>query len=120
VRLPDISFVRYDSLPDEVMPEGAIPAIAPDLAIEVISKSNTAREITIKIGEYFSAGARAVWVLYPKTRTMKIYSSPADAQEYDETGFVDGGEVLPGFQLSMSDLFERFDRMHRRNKKQPA
>jgi Uma2 family endonuclease len=78
---------------------------APDLAIEVLSPSNTASEINRKIALYFAAGSLAVWVFNPKKRTAAVYTSPSDARILSEQDALDGGDVLPGFTLELSKLF---------------
>src|SRR4051812_30464578 len=53
VRIPDVSFVRWDRVGDESVPRDPICGISPNLAVEVISRKNTAAEIQRKRGEYF-------------------------------------------------------------------
>ncbi|MDT5156407.1 MAG: hypothetical protein QOH51_764 [Acidobacteriota bacterium] len=78
---------------------------APDLAIEVLSPSNTVREINEKIAFYFAAGSLAVWVFNPKKRTAAVYTSPSEARILNEQDTLEGGDVLPGFKLELSKLF---------------
>ena len=78
---------------------------APDLAVEVMSPSNTAREMEEKVALYFGAGARAVWVFNPRKRTTAVYTSPTGVRVLNEDDTLDGGEVLPGFKLDLSELF---------------
>lgn len=78
---------------------------APDLAVEVMSPSNTRREMDEKVALYFGAGARGVWIFNPKKRTVAVYASPSDVQILSERDTLDGGEVLPGFELELSKLF---------------
>ena len=78
---------------------------APDLAVEVLSPSNTAKEINEKVAFYFAAGSRAVWVINPKRRTAVVYTSPSEVRTLNEQDTLDGGDVLPGFQLELSELF---------------
>ena len=61
VRIPDVSFVSWDRLPEGKVPSEPIPALAPDLAVEVLSQGNTAKEMNRKRREYFEAGVRLVW-----------------------------------------------------------
>ena len=76
VRIPDVSFVSWDRLPDRQPPKGPIPLLPLDLAVEVISQGNTRAEMERKLREYFDAGTRLVWFVYPKTRTVHVYTSP--------------------------------------------
>jgi Uma2 family endonuclease len=100
----DAAFVSHERLTTVEDLEKFFPS-APDLAIEVMSPSNTAREMGEKVALYFGAGARAVWVFNPKKRTAAVYASPSDVRILSEQDTLDGGEVLPGFKLELSKLF---------------
>ncbi len=76
VRVPDVSYVSWDHLPGRKYPDAPIPRLALDLAVEVISQGNTNAEMERKLREYFDAGTRLVWFVYPKTRTVHVYTSP--------------------------------------------
>lgn len=102
VRLPDVAFVSWERAPEDAEAE-AIPDVAPDLAVEVISRGNTAAEMERKLREYFEAGVRCVWLFDPRARTVRVYSSPESFSIVGEEGTVDGGEVLPGFQVSLAE-----------------
>jgi Uma2 family endonuclease len=110
VRLPDVSFLSWEKFPNREIPREPIPDLAPDLAVEVISKGNTPAEMNRKCGEYFDAGVRLVWYLYPQTRTMDVFTQEARETPVSETESVDGAEVLPGFRLSLDELFAAADR----------
>ncbi|MDA0839291.1 MAG: Uma2 family endonuclease [Planctomycetota bacterium] len=109
VRGPDVSFIRSDRLP-EGLPDG-YQDLAPDLAVEVVSKSNDPEELEAKIVEYFEAGTGMVWVVYPRTHSAYIYTSLEQARRIGPSGYLDGGEILPGFQLSLKDLFAAAGKM---------
>ncbi len=113
IRVPDVSFVAWDSLSGGEIPEEPVLVQAPDLAVEVLSRSNTKQEMDRKLRDYFTSGVRAVWVLNPKTKSMKVYSAPDRFEEVGASGTVDGGEVLPGFQLSLENLFRQAARKRR-------
>ena len=107
VRMPDVAFVSWDRLPDRKWPKAPIPHLAPDLAVEVLSKSNTKAEMARKLGEYFQAGVRLVWMVDPKTRTVRVHTA-VDRSILLEVGqTLDGGDVLPGFLLPLDELFAR-------------
>jgi Uma2 family endonuclease len=108
IRVPDVSFFGWDKLPGGVLPSEPVPDLSPDLAVEVLSESNTPEEMERKLGEYFLAGVRLVWIIDPRKRTAEVYTTP-DARDVilDETGALDGGEVLPGFTLPLGELFAR-------------
>ncbi len=75
------------------------------MLVEVMSPSNTAREMEEKVALYFGAGARAVWVFNPKKKSVAVYASPSDVRVLGEHDTLEGGEVLPGFRLELSKLF---------------
>lgn len=107
VRIPDVSFVSWEHLPESY---GAIPPVAPDLAVEVLSESNTPREMERKLREYFEAGTQLVWHVDPKSRTVAVYTSPDQLIVLDESQTLDGGTVLPGLEIPLRELFERASR----------
>lgn len=101
---PDVAFVSHERLAAAENFEKYFP-FAPDLAVEVLSPGNTAREINEKVAMYFAAGSRAVWVFNPKKRTAAVYGSPSEVRVFSEDERFDGGEVLPGFKLELAKLF---------------
>ncbi len=105
VRAPDVTFIRYERLPDGRVPRDPIPALAPSLAIEVISSGNTRREMERKVREYFAAGAQLVWYIYPQTQSATVYTGPDQYAEIGGDSVLSGGAVLPGFELSLRQLF---------------
>ncbi len=105
VRSPDVAFVSWDRIPDRRVPESPIPDLAPDLAVEVLSPSNTAAEMARKRGEYFAAGVRLVWLVDPRSRTVTVHDAEGRSAVLDETATLDGGAVLPGFALPLRGLF---------------
>lgn len=112
VRLPDVAFVSFDRLPGRTVPLEPIPSLAPDLAVEVLSESNTKAEIDQKLREYFQSGTRLAWVIDPQDRTAAIYRAPdKPARIVDETGILDGEAVIPGFALEMAELFRKVPRV---------
>jgi len=108
VRVPDVAFFAWDKLPGRVLPSRPIPDLAPDLAVEVLSKTNTPAEMERKLREYFLAGVRLVWMIDPRQRQASVYTGPdAPAATLDEGQALDGGDVLPGFRLPLAELFAR-------------
>jgi Uma2 family endonuclease len=108
VRLPDVTFISINDIPGGRLPRLAIPMLPPTLAVEVISESNTSTEMRQKMKEYFESGSRLVWLIYPKTQTVAVYDRPSDEPSTLLSAHeqLDGGEVLPGFSLAVSKLFE--------------
>jgi Uma2 family endonuclease len=102
VRAPDVAFVARDRLPAD--PRG-FPRLAPDLAVEIVSPSNTLVEIQEKVFDYLDAGTRLVWVVEPRGRTVTVYRSREEIGILMPSQEIDGGEVLPGFRVEVSELF---------------
>ena len=106
-RRPDLAFVLAARWPfRKQVPEGEAWEMVPDLAVEVVSKSNGAEEIVEKVGEYFQTGTRLVWIVYPRARQVYVYTSPIEVRILPESADIDGGELVPGFRLSLNRLFE--------------
>jgi Uma2 family endonuclease len=109
VRIPDVSFVSWERVPGRRMPAEPIPALAPNLAVEVLSAGNTKAEMDRKVQEYFSAGVLLVWIIDAEARTVTVYSAPGLVTILTEKETLDGGDALPGFSLPLSDLFGELD-----------
>ncbi len=103
----DVSFISWQRLPGGELPKEPIPNLVPDLAVEVLSKSNTKAEMQRKLREYFRAGVHLVWFIDPKTRTAAAYTAPEQTIHIPSNGVLDGGEVLRGFHLPLEELFAR-------------
>jgi Uma2 family endonuclease len=107
VRMPDVAFIPYENIPGDADPATPMPDLIPALAVEVISGGNTKREMDRKLRDYFAAGVKIVWCFYPKTRTVREYTSVNDSRELGDADSLDGGTVLPGFTLPLGPLFDR-------------
>jgi Uma2 family endonuclease len=107
VRMPDVSFVRWAKLPNRERPTEAIPSLVPDLAIEVLSESNTKGEMERKRKEFFFAGTQLVWQVDPRARTVEVFTSPDESVTLTEADTLDGGDVLPGLRLPVREVFKR-------------
>jgi Uma2 family endonuclease len=115
VRIPDVSFIPWENIPGEkVTGDKAIESYVPDLAVEVLSRTNTKKEIDRKLRDYFLTGTCLAWVVQPRTQTATVYTSPTDIHRVTRNGVLDGGEVLPGFSLRLTDLFARTARRRKR------
>ncbi len=105
VRIPDVSFVSWNQLPGHRVPRVPIADLAPDLAVEVISPSNTSREMERKLQDFLAAGVRLVWYVLPEPQEIHVYT----AGRHDVLTIgqeLSGGDVLPGFVLPLWRLFE--------------
>jgi Uma2 family endonuclease len=110
VRIPDIAFTSWDRLPGRCGPTAPVPRLVPDLAVEVLSRSNTPGEMAAKRREYSTAGVRLVWEIDPRAHQVDVHTSPTDATHLTEADTLDGGSVLPGFTLPLAQLFAELDR----------
>jgi len=109
VRIPDVCFLSWERFPGGKLPQTPIPAVAPDLAVEVLSEGNTEVEMRRKLQDYFTAGVRLVWYVDLRTRTTAVYTSPEQSTVLGEGDVLTGGDVLPGFELSLRELFAEVD-----------
>jgi Uma2 family endonuclease len=105
VRAPDVGFIAKARLSGPTS-ERYFPG-APDLAVEVVSPSDTASEIHNKVFDYLRAGTRLVWVVYPQSRTLAVYGPDAPTRFLESDGVLDGGEVLPGLALPLREVFKK-------------
>ncbi len=105
VRGPDVSFIAWDQLPDGKLPKKRIARLFPNLAVEVLSESNTAKEMARKRQEYFAQGTQIVWQVNPADKTVEVFTSPTESTMLRVGQTLDGGPVLPGFKLKLSKIF---------------
>jgi Uma2 family endonuclease len=104
VRAPDFAFVTKDRMTKQGLTGRFYPA-APDLAVEVLSPSDSAADVQEKIDEWLEAGTRQVWVINPAKKTVHVHS-PGRAVAKSRVGdTLDGEDVLPGLKLPVADLF---------------
>lgn len=105
IRAPDTAFISRERVPPEGPPEGYWE-LAPDLAVEVVSPNDTAAEVQEKARGWIEAGVRMVWVVYPKTRSIVVQKSLKDISTLTEEETLSGGDVVPGFECSVKEIFE--------------
>lgn len=103
VLAPDVSFIAAGrAWPDE---SAGWPRIAPDLAVEVLSPSNTRAGIALKVEIYLAAGVRLVWVVDPEARTVTVHAPGRAPRMLGVDDALDGEDVLPGYRLPLVELF---------------
>lgn len=102
VRAPDTFFVRGDRV--EKAPRG-LWSLAPDLAVEVVSPSESAADVYDKVQDYLAAGTQAVWVVYPTRQAVVAYAADGSARSLAASDTLRDAQVLPGFQCQVSELF---------------
>jgi Uma2 family endonuclease len=107
VQIPDVSFVVLERLPEEVPKtlDGG-----PDLAVEIISPSETSAHIIRKTERYLDAGTKMVWNVYPEEEAVYVYlptDTGMNVQKFTIADTLEGGDVLPGFTLKVSVIFKK-------------
>lgn len=109
VRMPDVTYTSFARCPGGKIPRDAIINIAPDLIVEVLSETNTRLEIEQKLSELFASGTRLAWVVDAKTETAEVHHKPGGPDQLlHANGTLDGEDVLPGFTLSLIELFNTY------------
>ena len=103
VRGPDLSWLAPGRLGYPV-PHGFLDG-APELAVEILSPSNTAAEMRRKVGQYLEAGARLVWVIDPRKRTVAVHAPNTPPRTLREADELTGEDLLPGFRIEIARLF---------------
>ncbi|MFI4860850.1 MAG: Uma2 family endonuclease [Phycisphaerales bacterium JB063] len=103
VRAPDVAYIAEDRLEAARTPK-FIP-IAPDFVAEVLSPNDRAEEVATKVQWWLDHGVRLVWVVDPANRCVTAHLPDGDAHRYRESDTLPGGDVMPGLQLAVSDLF---------------
>ena len=103
VLIPDVAFVSNANMPDSL--SKSCP-VSPDLAVEVVSPSDTLHRIKEKVYAYLDAGTQLVWVLAPQDRTVTVYRSETDITVLTRNDTLTGAEVVEGFSCQVAKLFE--------------
>lgn len=111
IRIPDVGFASWDRFPNRRRPVQAVPDLAPDLAVEVLSDSNTPGEMRLKRADYFRAGTRLVWEIDPDQQLVTVYTT---VELFDavltSADTLTAAPVLPGFVLPLAGFFAELDR----------
>ncbi|CAN5880000.1 Uma2 family endonuclease [soil metagenome] len=103
VRAPDVAFVSKERLTN-LNRKGYFPG-APDLAVEVVSPSDVYAEVEEKVAEWLAAGTKAVWVVNPRQRTLRVHLRVTDLTVLTEDDVLEGGAVVPGWRLAVAEVF---------------
>ncbi|MDE2686767.1 MAG: Uma2 family endonuclease [Chloroflexota bacterium] len=104
VRMPDVAFVRKERIPSNGLPKGFFPG-APDLAVEVISPSDSYTEVAEKVVQLLEAGTLLVVLIDPRTRTITLRHRSGETTTLTESDTLTLGDVLPGFECPVGELF---------------
>jgi Uma2 family endonuclease len=106
-RRPDLAFVSTRRWPlSRPVPPKEFWEVVPDLAVEFIRGASPAAAVDLKIDEYFRSGVAAVWVVYCEAHKVSVYDSPTQIRVLRIGDELDGGAVLPGFRIAVSELFD--------------
>jgi Uma2 family endonuclease len=100
--IPDVAYISTAKKPEWT--REAYSSIPPDLVVEVLSPSNDASEMRIKIVNYLRAGV-TVWIVDPDKQQVEVYAPNEDPIPLGIEGVIDGGKALPGFRLPVKDIF---------------
>jgi len=106
VRAPDVGFISA-SRAREIASQEHYWALAPDLAVEVLSPSDTTYEVDEKTQEWLAAGSRAVWIVNPRQRTILVFKPASNPVLYRAGEVLDASDVVPGFQLKVDVAFAK-------------
>src|SRR5881396_3706779 len=105
VRSPDVTYVSNAKLPGGESPE-TFGELIPDLAVEVLSPSDSLKEVGRKIGEFLECGVPLVWLVDPKHETVTVYRSLSDTEQYSAQDIITAEPALPGFSCPVSQFFD--------------
>ena len=105
VRSPDVTYVSLGKLPDGRSPE-TFGELIPDLAVEVLSPSDSLKELGRKVGEYLENGVPIVWLVDPAQRTVTVYRSLTQTEQLDANDVITAEPVLPGFSVEVRRFFQ--------------
>ena len=104
VRAPDVAFVSRERIEAVGEVEGYWPG-APDLAVEMLSPNDSHVEVEEKVFDWLEAGTKMVLVVNPRRRSVTLYRSHSDIAILSGADVLDGGDVVPGFQLGLREMF---------------
>ena len=104
VRAPDVAFVREERR--SLVNWKGYSDFAPDLAVEILSPSDEARQLNRKIRQYLEAGTHTVWVLDADSQSVSVYERTGSFRMLGAREIIDAPELLPGFSIQVQSLFE--------------
>lgn len=105
-RIPDLSFIRRENIPQQFDYDGGFPG-APDLAVEIISPTEPATDLLDKIPDYRVAGTEQIWVIYPSQKEIHVYSKnkPSSVDVYRENDILESPTLFSGLKIVIRELF---------------
>jgi Uma2 family endonuclease len=106
-RRPDVAFVSFERWPRQRhIPRTEAWEVVPNLAVEVVSRTDSADHVVGKVAEYFHAGVERVWVVWPSQEHLYVYDSPTQVRILTRTDVLQGEPILPHFRLPLAELFD--------------
>lgn len=105
VRAPDIAFIPNERIPEGGIPDGYLD-IVPSLIVEVVSPNDKVGDVETKTKMWLSFGVIQVWNVYPGTKQVQVFYTGGSSKLYQGDDAVPGGEILPGFELALKDIFQ--------------
>ncbi|HUY78785.1 MAG TPA: Uma2 family endonuclease [Ktedonobacterales bacterium] len=103
---PDVAFLSAERIP---LAQAAIAqgdyAPAPDVVAEVVSASQSKKEVAERAERWLGAGTRLVWNIWPESQTVDVWTPDSPMSTLHLSERLDGLDVLPGFTLALADLF---------------
>jgi len=108
-RAPDVAFIAANQIESHPIPERGFWEVTPDLAVEIVSPDDRADAVAEKVQEYLRAGVRLVWVIYPRQRQIYRFRPAGHGTAVEDADTLSGGDVLPGFELALHQLWSVLD-----------
>ena len=102
--IPDVGYITHTRLPEEPTRFASVP---PDMAVEVKSPTDSKRELRMKAEKYLTLGTQLVWLVFPDEQIVEVYVPGRDVEEFSANDILDGGNVLPGFEVHIRRIFTR-------------
>ena len=107
LRGPDVAFIlreRFEAQPDH----SKVFSGPPDLAVEVLSKSNTSQAMHAKVADYLAAGTRLVWLVDTEHERVEVYRTLLTPRTVRRGEVLSGEDVIPGFEVGVDEIFELY------------
>ncbi len=108
---PDVAFVRHDRLPPPAERISYL-RVVPDVVVEIRSPNDADADVRAKLSLYLEVGVALVWILDPQKQTVEEFRASASGlsdstlMRADAGDVLEGGDHLPGFRVSLSEIFD--------------
>lgn len=107
--VPDLVYVSAARMPKGSAVRHRYLSTAPDLAVEILSRGQPDERFEKKIAFYLQHGVRLVWIVDPRARTVVVLAPGREPRTLTAGDTLDGGDVLPGFSVSVADIFAQLE-----------